>query len=416
MVVTANGSCASRPGWRLSDGMALPDAINGDDPCDGLQVYRVGGAVRDALLGWSVKDTDWVVVGATEGDMQRRGFRAVGRDFPVFLHPQSQEEFALARTERKSGHGYTGFIVHASPDVTLEEDLARRDLTINAMAESADGQLVDPFGGQADLEMRLLRHVSQAFVEDPLRVLRTARFLARYAMLGFTIAPDTMTLMTQLSTSGELGHLVSERVWVETEKALAEPTPGVYFRTLEECGALAVLMPELISESRDKSLNELQSPLAQALERLQQLPECLDDIAVWRWGRLVEALGAAERSTLAERLKLPNTYRQVGELLAETRELTQRACCLDNAQTAEAIMSWLGAIDAWRRSERVEPLVAIVSLDSPRLAAQIETGWQAASAVKAKALVEEGFKGGELGQELCRRRLKALAAALGESG
>lgn len=396
--------------------MVTPGVISADDPCDGLQVYRVGGAVRDALLGWPVKDTDWVVVGATEDDMRRRGFRAVGRDFPVFLHPQSQEEFALARTERKSGHGYTGFIVHASPDVTLEEDLARRDLTINAMAESADGQLVDPFGGQADLEARLLRHVSQAFVEDPLRVLRTARFLARYAKLDFTIAPDTMALMTRLSTSGELGHLVSERVWAETEKALSEPTPAVYFRTLEECGALAVLMPELMSESRGKLLNESQSSLVQALERLQQLPESLDDMAVWRWGRLVEALGTAERSALAERLKLPNTYRQAGELLAGTRELTHRAGHLDRVQTAEAIMSWLDAIDAWRRSERITPLVAIVALDSPRLAAQAEAGWQAASAVQARALVGEGFKGGELGQELGRRRLQALAAALGESG
>lgn len=381
-----------------------PDVTRGDDPCAGLQVYRVGGAVRDSLLGWPVKDTDWVVVGATEDDMRRRGFRAVGRDFPVFLHPQSQEEFALARTERKSGHGYTGFIVHASPEVTLEEDLARRDLTINAMAQTADGRLVDPFQGQADLQTRQLRHVSQAFVEDPLRVLRTARFLARYATLGFTVAADTMALMTQLSTSGELGHLVAERVWAETEKALGEPTPAVYFRTLDECGALAVLMPELVND------------LEQALARLVWLPEALGDISSWRWGRLVEALGATQRSVLADRLKLPNSYRETGELLARTRKLTHLEVGHDEARTAGAIMSWLDGIDAWRRGERVAPLVAIVALDSPTLAAQIEAGWQAASAIQARTLVDEGFKGGELGQELGRRRRQALAASLGEPG
>ncbi len=374
------------------------------DPCAGLRVYRVGGAVRDALLGWPVKDTDWVVVGATEGDMRRRGFRAVGRDFPVFLHPYSQEEFALARTERKSGHGYTGFVVHASPDVTLEEDLARRDLTINAIAESIDGQRVDPFGGQADLKARCLRHVSQSFVEDPLRVLRTARFLARYAELGFTIAADTMALMTQLSTSGELKHLVAERVWVETEKALNEPTPGVYFRTLEQCGALAVLMPELVPELASEKGTVV------AAERMKKLPESLGDIAVWRWGRLVEVLGSGERGALAERLKLPNTYRQVGELLAETRKLTRGV--FDRPNVAEAIMSWLNHIDAWRRSERVVPLIEVMTLDMPELAAQVNVGWQAASAVQAKALVDEGFKGSELGRALSRRRYQVLVTAI----
>ena len=178
----------------------------------GLDVYRVGGAVRDALLGWPVVDHDWVVVGATPEAMRQRGFKPVGRDFPVFLHPHTAEEYALARTERKSGHGYSGFEVYASPDVTLEEDLSRRDLTINAIAQGPGGQLTDPFHGQQDIEQRLLRHVSPAFSEDPLRVLRTARFLARYAHLGFTIAPDTHTLMREVSQSGELGHLAAERV------------------------------------------------------------------------------------------------------------------------------------------------------------------------------------------------------------
>ncbi len=204
--------------------------------------------MRDARLGWPVTDVDWVVVGATPEAMRQRGFKPVGRDFPVFLHPESHEEFALARTERKSGHGYTGFEIHASPSVTLEEDLARRDLTINAMAETPSGELVDPFGGRDDLEARVLRHVSPAFIEDPLRVLRVARFLARYAGLGFVIADETLALMHRLVASGEIAHLVAERVWAETEKALGEPWPDVYFQTLDDCGALAVLMPELVAD------------------------------------------------------------------------------------------------------------------------------------------------------------------------
>ena len=184
-----------------------------DPRLDGLEVYLVGGAVRDARLGWPVGDRDWVVVGATPEAMRLRGFKSVGRDFPVFLHPDTHEEYALARTERKQGHGYTGFEVHASPDVTLEADLARRDFTINAMAETPDGELVDPYGGAADLAARRLRHVSAAFVEDPLRVLRAARFLARYRKLGFTIVAETMALMRQLTESGEMQYLVAERVW-----------------------------------------------------------------------------------------------------------------------------------------------------------------------------------------------------------
>lgn len=378
--------------------MANNEVTYSDDPCAGLRAYRVGGAVRDALLGWPVTDTDWVVVGATLDDMRRRGFRAVGRDFPVFLHPQTQEEFALARTERKSGHGYAGFTVHASPEVTLEEDLARRDLTINAMAESADGHLVDPFGGLADLRARRLRHVSPAFVEDPLRVLRTARFLARYAGLGFFIAEETRSLMAALAASGELSHLVAERVWTETEKALGEPDPAVYFRTLDDCGGLAVLMPELVPEQ------------ASALVRLTRLPDALHEAPGWRWGRLVEALDPRQRHRLAERLKLPSAYRQAGELLARTRELVRALS--DGARNAEAIMAWLDGIDAWRRGERVSPLLAIMALDTPELAARAEAGWQAARAIQAKSLVDEGFKGGGLGRELARRRLGALASGL----
>ncbi len=215
-----------------------------------MKTYLVGGAVRDSLLGRPFTERDYVVVGARPDDLLALGYRPVGKDFPVFLHPQSGDQYALARTERKTGAGYYGFATRFSPDVTLEEDLARRDLTINAMARSIEGDdcssdVVDPYGGRRDLEARVLRHVSPAFVEDPLRVLRVARFAARFAPLGFTIAPETMQLMQDIVRSGEVRALVAERVWVETERALGEKTPAVYFEVLRQCGALAVLLPEI---------------------------------------------------------------------------------------------------------------------------------------------------------------------------
>ena len=210
-----------------------------------MQVYLVGGAVRDHLLGRPVKDNDWVVTGATPEDMIKLGYEQVGADFPVFLHPETHEEYALARTERKSGKGYQGFVCDFSSGVTLEDDLLRRDLTINAMAQADDGSIIDPHNGQADLEARLLRHVSPAFQEDPLRVLRVARFAARFADAGFSVAPETLTLMKTMVEAGELEHLVAERVWTETQRALLEDQPAVYFQVLRECGALAAWFPEL---------------------------------------------------------------------------------------------------------------------------------------------------------------------------
>jgi tRNA nucleotidyltransferase (CCA-adding enzyme) len=210
----------------------------------GVKSYLVGGAVRDALLGLPVKDKDWVVVGATP-KMLDAGYQQVGRDFPVFLHPQSREEYALARTERKSGSGYTGFTCYAAPDVTLEQDLLRRDLTINALAQDNQGHIIDAYGGQDDLRNRILRHVSPAFSEDPLRVLRVARFAARYAHLSFRIADETMALMTAMTDAGELEHLTPERVWKETENALTTRNPQVFFQVLRDCGALKVLFPEI---------------------------------------------------------------------------------------------------------------------------------------------------------------------------
>ncbi|MDN3523408.1 polynucleotide adenylyltransferase [Halomonas ramblicola] len=375
-----------------------------DPTVAGLAVYRVGGAVRDARLGWPVYDRDWVVVGSTPEEMRRRGFRPVGRDFPVFLHPETHEEYALARTERKAGHGYTGFVVHASPEVTLEEDLARRDLTINAMAETPEGELVDPHGGLADLESRLLRHVSPAFVEDPLRVLRTARFLARYAGLGFTIAEETRALMAELVDSGELAHLVAERVWAETEKALGEPWPEVYFQTLDACGALAVLMPELSADPEG---------LDEALGHLHCLPEEVEDEATarWRWARLVEHLDEAARAALAERLRQPRAYPDLARQVAATRGLCRDA----EVETPDGarILAWLDAVDAWRRSERVAPLLSLVSLDAPALAGDLALAWRLAGQVLPAQLVEEGFQGRALGAELARRRREAIDAALG---
>jgi tRNA nucleotidyltransferase (CCA-adding enzyme) len=210
-----------------------------------MRTYLVGGAVRDRLLGRAGGDRDHVVVGATSDQMLAAGFKQVGKDFPVFLHPETKQEYALARTERKSGRGYTGFVVHAEPTVTLEDDLARRDLTINAIAEDEQGHLVDPFGGARDIEARVLRHVSPAFAEDPVRLLRVARFAARFAPLGFTVAPETMALMRAMVGEGEVDALVAERVWTETRKALAEPKPSAFLRVLRDCGALAKLFPEV---------------------------------------------------------------------------------------------------------------------------------------------------------------------------
>lgn len=378
----------------------------------GLEVYRVGGAVRDALLGWPVYDNDWVVVGATPEDMRRRGFKPVGKDFPVFLHPDSHEEYALARTERKKGRGYTGFEVHASPEVTLKEDLARRDLTINAMAETLDGRLIDPYRGHDDLASRLLRHVSPAFCEDPLRVLRTARFLARYQGLGFRIADDTLALMNTLVASGEMEHLVPERVWVETEKALGEPHPDAYFRTLAECGALARLMPELVDDSplADSALAD--STLEDALSRMMRVPEePLDDVAAalprWRWARLVEALDDVARDALTRRLRLPNAYADLARQVSLSRTLWR-----DDHPDAPTILRWLDAIDAWRRGERVVPLISLVSLEHPELANDLALAWRLAQQIVPRMLLEEGFRGKALGEEVRRRRCQVIADAL----
>lgn len=367
-----------------------------DSRLAGLQVYRVGGAVRDALLGWPVYDNDWVVVGATPDAMRKRGFKSVGRDFPVFLHPETAEEYALARTERKSGHGYAGFEVHASPDVTLEEDLLRRDLTINAIAESSEGALTDPFDGRGDIEQRVLRHISSAFSEDPLRVLRTARFLARYASLGFTIAPETLALMREVSHSGELEHLAAERVWVETEKALGEPSPEVYFTTLKRCDALAIWWPELKEELLKKGLVAMaKTPDAGA-----------SAVSHWRYAQLVSPLNDGQREALAERLKLPNAVSQLARHAALTHGLIGAVLSGPN------VLFWLERLDGWRKPAQVEEQLVLVNVLAPEQVTRLDSAWQAARKVSPQALIAEGYQGAALGEALRERRGQAVAAAL----
>lgn len=365
---------------------------------EGLEVYLVGGAVRDALLGYPFVERDWVVVGATVDEMIARGFRPVGRDFPVFLHPQTHEEYALARTERKSGHGYSGFVVHASPEVTLEQDLERRDLTINAMARSADGSLVDPFGGARDLAARRLRHIGDAFAEDPLRVLRVARFLARYAHLGFHLDDRTGALLASMVAQGELVHLVPERVWKESEKALGERTPSAYFALLERCGALAVWFPELAAAGRlEDALARLDAVVAGGLEAVED-----------RWAALVLGLDEDEQARLAERLKLPNLPRERARLLS----FSVARLAVDS--NAEAMLEWCEGIDLWRRPDRLAPLLALIELVAPELPlARLDEAARAAQAVSPRQLVAAGVKGAEIGARLREARGEAIRRSLG---
>ena len=365
-----------------------------------MKVYQVGGAVRDRLLGLKVVDRDWVVIGATVEQMLERGFQPVGKDFPVFLHPQTHEEYALARTERKTGRGYGGFQFHAAPDVTLEQDLQRRDLTINAMAQGDDGELIDPYGGRHDLDQRRLRHVSSAFAEDPLRVLRVARFLARFHHLGFSIDTDTLALMRQLSESDELLALSAERVWKETERALGEANPEQYFQTLQSCSALLSLMPEL-----NDGLNL--KPLQQAVRQGATLPV--------RWAVLCAQLKSATvLQQLHERLKAPKAFQQTATLLLHHHPTMQQPL------SAPRVMQLYHGLDLSRRPERLDSFIAgclALYPDDRALALRTEQLQQAISAlrqVSPRELVDEGFKGAALGKALQQRQLTAAATSLAD--
>ena len=402
-----------------------------------MQIYKVGGAVRDRLLGRPVTDIDRVVVGADAEQMLALGYRPVGEDFPVFLHPQSGEEYALARTERKSGRGYGGFTFHASPDVTLEEDLIRRDLTINAMAEDDQGTLFDPYGGQRDLAARVLRHVSPAFAEDPLRVLRVARFAARYAPLGFSVAEETLALMRQLAESGELAHLTAERSWKEISRALMEPRPDVFVQVLRDCGALAALLPEV------DALFGVPQPAAHhpeidtgvhVLSVLQQCAEHEQPLSV-RWASLLhdvgkgltpaeqwprhiahEHLGLNLIQAINERCKAPRDCAELALLVGEFHTHGHRAREL----RASTLLELLQRFDVFRRPQRFAEFVATCEMDARgRLgleqrdypqAAYLLGAAEVARQVAVKPLLEKGYKGAELGEALNRERLNALKA------
>ncbi len=406
-----------------------------------MRTYLVGGAVRDALLGLPVKERDWVVVGATPEDLTGLGYQQVGRDFPVFLHPESHEEYALARTERKTAPGYHGFETRFSPDVTLEEDLGRRDLTVNAIARDAGGALIDPHGGAADLERRVLRHVSAAFAEDPVRILRAARFAARFAALGFTVAPETLALMQSMVAAGEVAALVAERVWHETAKALAEPAPHVYFAVLRAAGALAVIFPEVDrlwgvpQPARWHPEIDTGVHVLLALEAAARL----SPLARVRFAALTHDLGKGETppsewpkhtgheersvelvNALAARLKVPNDYRELAVLVARHHGVCHRALELRPGTVLELIEG----CDALRRPERFEEFLLACEADLRGRGGFAERPYPqgallraALAAVQSVALSAEErahFAGPEFGARLRLRRLEILKARLGE--
>jgi tRNA nucleotidyltransferase (CCA-adding enzyme) len=407
-----------------------------------MQIYLVGGAVRDELLGYPVLDHDWVVVGARPQEMLDQGYQQVGKDFPVFLHPKSKEEYALARVERKQGHGYTGFAVDCGPAVTLEEDLLRRDLTMNAIARAEDGTLIDPYGGQADIDAKLLRHVSSAFIEDPLRVLRTARFAARYAHLGFTIAPETLVLMGELVSSGELAHLSVERIWVEMERALAERSPDVFVTVLRECGALRALLPELDAlfgvpqtathhpeiDTGVHTLMALQQAVALSPSTAVRFAVLMHDLGKGttpqsQWPKHIahETRGLALVKAVCERLVIPNHHRQLALLACEYHTHCHRALEL----RSKTLMKLLNATDALRRPDRFEQFLLACEADSRgRLGLEsrdypqtqyLRDALSAVQAVKTDSLIAQGISGKALGEALQAARLQALHTFHGQA-
>ena len=404
-----------------------------------MRTYLVGGAVRDKLLGRPVVDHDHVVVGARPEDMLARGYRPVGKDFPVFLHPETSEEYALARTERKSGRGYHGFVVHADPDVTLEQDLARRDLTINAIAEDETGQLVDPYGGARDIERRLLRHVSPAFVEDPVRLLRVARFAARFAPLGFTVADETMALLQQMVRDGEVDHLVPERVWAETRKALGEAQPSAFLRVLRASGALAVLFPEVDAlygvPQRAEFHPEIDTGihLEMVLDAAAQLAPGNDLVGFCAFthdlGKALtpkeelprhvghEHRGVKPLRALATRLKVPTEYADLAELVCREHLNVHRAFELRPA----TLLKLFTALDALRRPERLQTFLAACMADKRgRLghdqddypqAVWLRQARDSAAAITSAPFGKQGLQGPAIGAAMEKARAQAIGEA-----
>lgn len=405
------------------------------------QTYLVGGAVRDALLGLPPGDRDFVVVGASVQQMLEAGYRQVGRDFPVFLHPETGEEHALARTERKSGRGYTGFVVHADPSVTLEDDLRRRDFTINAIARAQDGTLVDPFGGARDIQARVLRHVGEAFVEDPLRVLRAARFMARFAPLGFTVAPETLALMRHMAASGELATLVPERVWQELAKALRAAAPGAFLRTLRQADALRAVLPEVDAlygvpqraeyhPEVDAGLHcELVCDMAARLASgddligyaalCHDLGKALTPADVLPKHLMHEMRGVALAIAMSQRLKVPGEHRELAVACCREHLNVHRIAELKAATVHELI----ARCDGFRKPARIGQLATVCEADARGRAGLADTAYPqadmlrrlhaAAMAVRGDAVAAQGISGPAFGEALRKARINAIAAARG---
>ncbi len=364
-----------------------------------MKTYVVGGAVRDEMLGLPVQDHDYVVVGATAEEMIRRGFRPVGRDFPVFLHPQTHEEYALARTERKTAPGYHGFTFHAAPEVTLEQDLQRRDLTINAMARDESGRLIDPYHGADDLGRGVLRHVSAAFAEDPVRILRVARFAARFE---FTVAPETQALMMQIVQTGEADALVAERVWQELAKGLLEQTPSALFTILRDCGALARVLPQIDALYADGHAEAALAALDAAAREKYPLEV--------RFAALLRALEPEAVEVLCARLRAPAACRELAVLAARHAHALMDVVGLDAAE----IMALLEAGDAWRRPERFIALTQAALAgepDSDPARLRLQRAQEATRAVDAGAVAGQ-HAAGDIKTAVAQARLEALRTAL----
>ncbi len=403
-----------------------------------MQRYLVGGAVRDQLLNIDVYDRDWVVVGSTPEQMLEQGFTAVGKDFPVFLHPTTKEEHALARTERKIGAGYTGFECYFAQDVTLEEDLLRRDLTINAMAQDPNGLIFDPYNGQRDLQDRILRHVSEAFTEDPLRVLRVARFAAKLAHLGFTVAAETLDLMREIADSGELTHLTPERVWQEWHKSLSTQSPQVFLKVLRDCGALKVVLPELdalfgvpqpekwhpeidtgihtllVAEQAALLSNSLPVRFA---AQVHDLGKGITPESEWPSHKMHCHTGLKLIKKLCERVRIPNEFRDLALMVCEQHSNIHRASEL----RPETKLKVLNKFDVWRKPERLEEILLSCMADSrgrtgfedieyPQKSI-FENAYQAALSVNVQDIIKDGFKGEDIRTEMEKRRVEAIREA-----
>ncbi len=400
-----------------------------------MKTFLVGGAVRDQLLNYPVRERDWVVIGETPETMQAQGFLAVGKDFPVFLHPKSHEEYALARTERKTAHGYKGFAVHASPEVTLEEDLIRRDLTINAMAMDENGNIIDPYHGQVDLKNKIFRHVSPAFTEDPVRVLRIARFAARYAHLGFRLAEETRELMEQMVAEGEVDHLVAERVWAELHKALHEQTPSAFFYTLKECQALQRIFPEIYNlfgvpqpaqhhPEIDTGIHSLMC-LEQAAQ-LSAKPTVRFAALVHDFGKALteaeilphhyghEKKGLRTLESFCQRLRVPNEFKYLAMQVMEHHTHCHTVFKL-RANTLTDILLNLGA---FKKGADLEDFLLSCQADAQgRLGKEIQPypqadyirkAMQAANQIDTKAVLASGKRGAQIGEAIRALRINAI--------